>query len=396
MSRLHIYDRRERALVNAADGVLGALAGIVRPFRRRRRPETPRRVLLLRLERIGDLLMALPAIRDVRGLAPSAEIDLVVGGWNAALARAAPSVTRVETLDAGWLTRGGEGLGMASLLRRAVHWRRRRYDLAVNFEPDVRSNLLIAAAGAAWTAGWRSGGGGPALDQALQYDPTAHTTDNARRLVSAVFDRPAPATAGPLLAIPESATRAAIARLPVRAGRPLVGIHVSGGRAIKQWDLEKFASVAQRLTDERDATIVFTGDLADRAMVDAVKAPLRKDLVIDVVGEDLLMLAALVERLDLLITGDTGPMHLAAVVGTPVVAVFGPSVPARYFPAGPRHRLVRVDLPCSPCNRIRLPPARCLGHTPDCLAEIPANQVFEAAAAALAAVRVSPNGSLAR
>jgi ADP-heptose:LPS heptosyltransferase len=110
--------------------------------------------------------------------------------------------------------------------------------------------------------------------------------------------------------------------------------------------------------------------------------------VIDVSGaSDLLDAAAVLARLDVLITGDTGPMHLAAAVGTPVVAVFGPSDPARYATAGPLDRVVRVDLPCSPCNRIRRPPARCVGHTPDCLAGIDAETVYEAAVAVLDAAR---------
>jgi ADP-heptose:LPS heptosyltransferase len=84
-----------------------------------------------------------------------------------------------------------------------------------------------------------------------------------------------------------------------------------------------------------------------------------------------------------MLTGDTGPMHLAAAVGTPIVAVFGPSDPRRYAPRGPHDRVVRVDLPCAPCNRIRLPPARCTGRTPDCLALVTPERVFEAAAAIL-------------
>jgi ADP-heptose:LPS heptosyltransferase len=106
--------------------------------------------------------------------------------------------------------------------------------------------------------------------------------------------------------------------------------------------------------------------------------------VVDVAGRlDLLTLAAVIERLDLLVTGDTGPMHLAVAVSTPVVAVFGPSDPARYAPRGPSDRIVRVDLPCSPCNRIRLPPARCVGHTPDCLASIATDSVFTTALSVL-------------
>src|SRR6476620_9299724 len=139
MPRLHIYDRRERALVAAADAALAAAAAAVRPFRRLRPVAAPKRILLLRLERIGDLLMTVPAIADVRAYAPDAEIELGVGSWNAGLARAIPGITRVETIDAAWLARDGGGMGLPSLMRAARRWRRVRYDLAINFEPDLRS-----------------------------------------------------------------------------------------------------------------------------------------------------------------------------------------------------------------------------------------------------------------
>jgi ADP-heptose:LPS heptosyltransferase len=383
MPDLHIYDPRERALVAAADHVLRAAAHAARPFRRRAGPGSPRRILLLRLERIGDLIMALPAIADVRALAPDATIDLAVGSWNAALARAVPAVDAVEPLDAAWLAREGPGRPLRSLLRAAAAWRRRRYDLAINFEPDIRSNLIAAASGASWTAGFGSGGGGPLLDLALDYDPRAHTTANTRRLVAAAFGRTPPPSAAPVLCLPEGARREAEARLGPRPG-PLIGVHPSGGRAIKQWEPARFAAVARRLVEERGADIVLTGAAADRGLVDAVRAALPADRTIDASGEaDVLTLGAILERLDLFITGDTGPMHLATCVGTPVVAVFGPSDPRRYAPLGPRDRVVRIDLACAPCNRIRLPPGRCVGHTPDCLAGVDADRVFDAAVAVL-------------
>jgi len=383
MSPLHIYDRRERTLVTTADRVLALGAAIARPFRRRRAPIAPRRILLLRLERIGDLLMVLPAIADVQALAPDAQIDLVVGSWNADLARSIDPVRRVQALDAAWLAREGQGLSLQSLIRAARHWHSVRYDLAINFEPDVRSNLLLAASGAAWTVGYRSGGGGALLDVALDYDTRAHTTDNARRLVSTTFGRTPPAETAPTLIVPSEAHDNA-SRLLGDATGPLVGIHVSGGRPIKQWEPGRFADVAHRLIETTGATIVLSGSAGDRALVDSMKQALPADTIIDVAGHlDLLTLAAILERLDLLITGDTGPMHLAAAVGTPIVAVFGPSDPARYAPRGPLDHVVRVDLPCSPCNRIRLPPARCVGHTPDCLASISAGSVFAAAMSVL-------------
>jgi ADP-heptose:LPS heptosyltransferase len=375
---LHISDRRERLLVATADRALSAIATIARPFRRRRLI-APTRILILRLERIGDLLMTLPALADLQTFAPAAEIDLVVGSWNQDLARAIDPVKRVMCLDAEWLAREGRGLSVFSLIEASRRWHSIRYDLAINFEPDIRGNLMLVASGAAWTAGYRSGGGGPLLDLALDYDPRAHTSDNARRLVAAIFHSAVPTEVLPTLIVPSEAHDNA-SRLLRNAAPPIVGVHVSGGRAIKQWPPERFAEVARRLVGSSAATIVLTGSAVDRPMVEIIKSALPAQHVVDLAGHlDLLTLAAVVERLDMLVTGDTGPMHLAVAVGTPVVAVFGPSDPARYAPRGPFDRIVRVDLPCSPCNRIRLPPARCVGHTPDCLETIQVDDVFSVA-----------------
>ncbi|MBA3885062.1 MAG: glycosyltransferase family 9 protein [Acidobacteria bacterium] len=377
MHPLQIYDRRERALVGMADRVLAAGMGLARPFRRRRRT-TPERILLLRLERIGDLLMALPAIGDVRAALPHARLDIVVGSWNAPLARAIRGLTTVHTLDAAWLSRGDDGLGMAALLQTARSWRGLDYDLAVNFEPDIRSNLLLAAAGARWTVGYSSGGGGPLLDQALEYNARTHTSDNARRLVATALGAPTASRREALLTIGSDSAGAAAGILG-EARPPLVGLHASGGREIKQWPPERFAEVGRRLIHTAGATIVLTGSLADRPLVEDVRRMLPAERTIDAtIAGDLLTVGAVLERLDVLVTGDTGPMHLAHAIGTPVVAVFGPSDPVRYAPGGPLDRVVRVDLPCAPCNRIRLPPERCIGHTPDCLALVTSDEVFDA------------------
>src|SRR5690349_20387255 len=140
MARLTIPDRRDRVLVALADAMLLPAA-----LRRRvgRRPSVLLLILCLRLERIGDLLMTLPALAELRAAAPSAAIDLVVGSWNRDLASAIPGVNRVEVVDAAWLARlssaspSNGGVGAAGLAARALRWRARRYDLAINFEPDI-------------------------------------------------------------------------------------------------------------------------------------------------------------------------------------------------------------------------------------------------------------------
>jgi lipopolysaccharide heptosyltransferase II len=380
---LQIYDPRERTAVGLADVALAPLGWVSRVLGQPRRPIE--RVLLLRLERIGDLLMVLDAIGEARDAWPDAAIDIAVGSWNAPLARLIPELSGVEVADVPWLARGHGGLAWPALLARARRWQARRYDLVVNFEPDIRSNLLAWLSGAPRRVGYDTGGGGAFLTDRTPYTPTAHVSENARRIVRRAAGRPADGPLPPIsrrlprLTPPADAIARAVALIGSAPG-PLVGVHASGGRESKQWHLDRFVAVARELAHARGATIVLTGSDADRPLVDAVRQGLDGVRTVDAAGGlDLPALAALLARLGVLVTGDTGPMHLAAAMGTPVVALFGPSHPARYGPQALRQRILRVDLPCSPCGRVRRPPARCRGHVPDCMDGIRVDAVVAAA-----------------
>src|SRR6185312_604941 len=232
MAQLKIGSSRDAALVRTADALLWPI-GAIRRVWRRRPAASPRQILCLRLERIGDLVMTLPALAELRSRVPDAAIDLVVGSWNKALARSIPGIRQIEVADANWLARDDGGRSLEGLLLGAVEWRQRGYDLAINFEPDIRTNMLLAAAGAGWTAGFASGGGGALLDIALDYDTTRHTTVNAIGLVRSLFPAATTRTVDTRLELPEAA-RAAAARLllPI-SGDVMIGIHVSAGRDVK-------------------------------------------------------------------------------------------------------------------------------------------------------------------
>jgi len=374
---LQIYAPRERALVGLADVALTPLRW--RPRTTRTTP--PTRVLLLRLERIGDLLMTHEAIVQTRRLWPDATIDLAVGSWNAPLARLVPEISHVEVMDVPWLAREGTGLSWSALVSHARRWRG-RYDLVLNFEPDIRSNFLAWQSGATRRVGYWTGGGGAFLTDSLAYDATTHVATNAQRLLAHVDARAASLPASsPRLALDESSEAAATRILTgVPESHRLVGLHVSGGRESKQWHLSRFAEVGRHLAQEPDVTIVLTGGVGDRPLVDGVMAQLGNTRVVDTAGAlDLPGSAALLARLTMLITGDTGPMHLAASVGTPVIALFGPSDPRRYGPLAAHQQVLRVQLPCSPCGQVRLPPERCRGHVPDCMDGITVTAVVDAA-----------------
>lgn len=386
MPALQIYDRRERALVRAADLAIRPLTW----FGRMARADHPvRRVLLLRLERIGDFLMTLDAIRDAREIWPHATLDLAVGSWNAPLARLVPDVNEVLTADVGWLAREGKGQSARTLFAMARAWRRRGYDVVVNFEPDIRTNALAWLVGSPWRFGYWTGGGRAFLTHAEAYEPAIHVADNARRLIgvagAATNARRAPGTPprGAVMTLSAHET-GRVTRLLAECRRPLIGVHVAGGRLSKQWHMARFADVARVLAAERGATIVLTGSEADRPLVEEVTRALGDVKPVNACGVLALPdLAGLIARLDLLITSDTGPMHLADAVGTPLVALFGPSDPRRYGPRSRGARVLRVDLPCSPCGQVRRPPERCRGHVPDCMDGISVAAVLDAARAAL-------------
>jgi lipopolysaccharide heptosyltransferase II len=387
---LQLSQWRERWAVRLADAGLAVAAPVLARKAGTSKVEEHASILLLRLERVGDLLMTLDAIGAVRALRPHASVDLVVGAWNEPVARMIPGVDRIETLSVPWLARGADSLSMGALAAQAWNWRSRRYDLAINFEGDIRSNVMLGLSGAARRVGFPMAGGGPMLTDAVRFDPSIHTRSSSLRLVERAFDLASgtledhrPAAGSRRLLVPKDARERAAALLTsAPPGPPIVIIHGGGGREIKQWNLERFANVAARLSRAFRATVVLSGGDEDRAVVDTLKRHMGPDAsCVDLCGRvDLETLAAVLDRASLLITGDTGPMHLAAALDVPLVAVFGPSDPRRWGPASARAHVVRADLPCSPCNRIRRPPERCRGHVPDCLAAISADEVYEAAA----------------
>jgi ADP-heptose:LPS heptosyltransferase len=314
-----------------------------------------------------------------------------VGRWSAEIARSAP-VDEVLVWSAPWAGRADEGgQGVLALARQARALRSRRPDLAIDLQGDIRALLLMRLTGARLRVGYANTGGASLLTHVVPLDETLPWPEQNRRAVAvALGDRPPAARSDPLRdADREFATRL-LASLGLAARQPLVGIHPSGGRGVKQWDVTRWGVVAARLQREFGATVLVTGTAADAPLARALARPLEKAPV-DLTGRlSPRELLALVERLDLFLSPDTGPMHMACAVGTPSVSVFGPSDPVRYFSggdgsSGSRHVVVRQELWCSPCNLIRNPPAECAGpEPPECLQLVTVEAVYREAARLLA------------
>jgi ADP-heptose:LPS heptosyltransferase len=355
-------------------------------------PAALRDVLVLRLDRIGDLLMSLPALHDLRRALPAARIRLAAGRWSADVARHAP-VDEVLDWSAPWAGRRGEGASSWLALARAARAQSSRPpDLALDLQADARAALLMRLTGAPIRVGYANTGGGAYLTHVVPLDETRPWVEQNRRAVEAVTG---PRPGGPPLPPPADAARgrAILEREGLAGRRPAVGIHPSGGRTIKQWPVDRWREVARRLQHEFAAAIVVTGSGADAALGRALAEGLPRP-PIDLSGRlPVADTMAVIAALDLFLSPDSGPMHMACAAGTPSVAVFGPSAAERYFsaalsPAPARHVAVRRELWCAPCNLIRRPPEECVADvTPECLRIVTVDEVYAAAAGRLGSAR---------
>jgi heptosyltransferase-2/heptosyltransferase-3 len=346
-----------------------------------------RDVLVLRLDRIGDVLMSLPALADLRAALPAARIRIAVGRWSDDVARLAP-VDEVLTWSAPWAGRRGEGAEKwPALARRARALKAAPPDVAIDLQADARANVLMRLTNARVRVGYANTGGRGWLTHVVPLDETLPWVEQNRRAVEVVTGPRR--TAAPVAYADAARGRAILQREGLGGHRPLVGIHPSGGRTIKQWPVERWREVARRLQVERNASIVITGGAADadlaRALADGLARP-ALDLSARLSVPDML---GVVAALDLFLSPDTGPMHMACAAGTPSVAVFGPSAAERYFsaalsPRPERHVVVRRELWCAPCNLIRRPPEECVADvTPECLRVVTVEDVYAPAAALL-------------
>lgn len=381
-----IYDPRERVALGAFDLLLRVASPVLglRPRRDSLDVRDVKRILALRLDRLGDFLTTLPALKALRQAAPDAHLELAVGSWNEPIARRLPFVDSVRIVDTPWAAWGKKVRFQDARKALRGDTPDLDIDLAIDFQGDVRVLLLMASTRAKLRAGYGDTGGAYLLTHRGRWDETKSWYWQNLELVRALFPDVDNDLSPVNFVTPEDREQAK--PLIGTSSRPLIGIHPSAGRALKQWEVEKFAALADALSAR--ARVIVTGASGDRVLVETIvaKATSKPESLL---GTDLATFAAVVERFDVFVTGDTGPMHLSHAVGTPNVAIFGPSDPVRYGPSendAVFRRVVRQPVYCSPCNMIRRPPTECARATaPECIAGISVEQVLDAVTESLGA-----------
>ncbi len=326
------------------------------------------RLLLIKLSAIGDVIHTLPALAALRRRYPHAHIGWVVSEPASDLLCFHPMLDEVIIFPRHRFARLFRDLRQWPELIREVQsfiyrLRSQSYDIVIDFQGLLKSGILTGLSRARSKLGFARAREASSIfltDKLPPYDPDEHAVLRYLRL-AAYLDAYTESPEFPI-AIGE-AERDSVGQLLKEKGigdRPLICLNPGATWETKRWPSKRFAEVADACFENWGVISVIVGGPGDRYLASQILESARHP-VVDLTGRTRLRtLAALYQRARAVVSTDTGPMHLAAAVGAPLVAVFGPTAPWRTGPFGNGHRIIRLGLPCSPCFRHHCPDPRCM------------------------------------
>ena len=347
----------------------------------------PRRLLVIRLDLIGDLVLSMTVVRALKRTYPGAEIDVLALPSSAPIVGDDPDLAQVIPYDpnvwrrpkAFFQVRNWRNTFQVIRLLRA-----RRYDIAVSVFGNWAAMLAVVS-GAKRRVGfgresypgfmtdsvpgshWKSGDRLHEVDYCLKLARAAGAVVNDEDRVPRLYVSPKT----------RSELDAFLDNLGIRHDRPLIACHVASNNGqSKRWPLLYWSRLLDRLVCEWGAQVVLTGAPGDLSLVERILERMQQR-AFNLAGKTSLpQLAALLQRADVMISGDSGPMHIADALNTPLIAIHGPTNPVQFGPVGPAATILKSSIWCSPCYNLK-DPADCRFYTTQCMKNITPAQVFE-------------------
>ncbi|MHB0936707.1 MAG: glycosyltransferase family 9 protein [Armatimonadota bacterium] len=345
-------------------------------------PTPVNKILIIELRGIGDIILASPLVRVLHRNYPHAAIDMLVRSDFRHMLAHHPLIRRAIGFDRPYFKR--HRAAWRQLMREL---RREGYDLAINLYPVERHAFMAWWTGARWRGGYRGKWWGchALLNYAVPEREDLHATEGPLQTIIAMGITDLEHQGLELYPGPEdiALADAVWSELDLPAGAPVVGIHYRSPLNIKNWPESHVAALIDLLR-QRGVQPVLLGssrDVEAAARINelaSAPAPLLTGRL------RLLELAAWFRRCALVVTVDSGPMHIAASQGTPCVALFGPSDERRYGPCGGGHRIVRAEYQCPyfPCRLRRgVCDEKAYPQGAPCMQAITPEQVADAVAA---------------
>jgi len=308
------------------------------------------KILVVDLLHIGDLLFATPALRALRAAFPAAHIALLADAKIDELVRYNRHIDELVSVDKkGYHDKLRNYLGLIRQIRR------RQFDLAINLHPNERASAIAAFSGAKCIVGLSAKGFALFFDRVTEGRRDIHQADAYLEVLKLIGIESAD-KGGPEIWVDEGSRRRAqkLWREKFPGEGPVVGLNPGASWPTKRWPPAAFAALADRLAAEGIGAALFGGPM-DADIAAEILARMengRRPAVAVFTGRTtLLEYAALVKNCRALVSGDSGPMHIAAAQKVPVVAIFGPSDPVRYGPYGHPEAVLRAAHSCLGCGR---------------------------------------------
>jgi lipopolysaccharide heptosyltransferase I len=331
------------------------------------------RICIVKPSAFGDIVQSLPVLSALRARFPAARLSWVVKREWSDLLAGHPDLDELITLD----TRGS----LLDWARTLTELQARRFDLVFDLQGLLRSAIVTWATRAPVRVGLQTAREGANCACNCVLPGTGRLVpahERYRRVAEAVAARPD--AIQPHLAIAEESRQWATGQLDFLSG-PRVAIHLGAAWETKRWPVARFAAVAAEAIAKHGAAIVLVGGRSDAAAAAECEMLLRQTgrthQLLNLVGQsDLKQLAALLAQMDVLVSNDSGPMHLAAALGTPVVGIFTCTDPRRSGPPGSQHELVATQVACHASYRKHCPHSGSGHHA--CLRELEVQRVSDA------------------
>ena len=332
-------------------------------------------ILLFKLRYIGDVLMTTPAIRLLRKSYPDAHITMVVNKGTEDVIRYNPHINRILTVDRNSVKNAPLFKRISQNLDFLKSLREQHYDISIDFASGDRAAYLSLLAGVPYRIGFSSGEGWRRviLNRIIDIPNNIHTVMRYLLILDEALGLRTEDTAMELYT--DKADDDHITELLKKNNleeKKIVVIHTGGRYWFKRWQADKWASLIDLIQFELGLSVVITGTENERKDIGDTISRL-KTPACSIAGQTtVLQLASLLKKAKLFIGNDSGPMHIAAASGTPVIALHGPTDPSVWGPWGKGHTVISSHVSCSPCKV-----TDCVVEKGKCMEQISVEEVWQ-------------------
>lgn len=339
-------------------------------------PNSIERIVVRGANWVGDAVMTIPALRQVRRLFPEAKITLATRSWAKGLFSGADFIDDLLV---------HEGSGLRSAVHQVREWRKRNFDLAVLLPNSLETALVASLARVPLRIGYATDGRQSLLTHPLpvpDWRATKHEVFYYLNIVAQlewlIKNEQTFLDTQPEGSLEVSPGRKSAARDFLRArgiglneSRPLVALCPGSiNSRAKRWPTERYAALADRLIEELHAEVLLVGSVAEADVSQAVSRQMQRAPIVLAGQTDLAELVGILSQVDLLVTNDTGPAHISSALGRPTIVIFGPTNPLTTRPFSPFAEIVREPPDCAPCMLRDCP----IDHR--CMTAITADDIF--------------------